>query len=194
MVFSPAGYATRNPVNIVTPDREVASHCGEVLHIDTLEQCGTHEYEVTNPTWADTRDPSPPLEMTALAAAAPNPSEKAEPPLPESVPDWRNAVNLEHIGDPEMRIRIMIMLDKHANMWDGSLGEIKATSNRLALEPGARPHREMPRRTGHGMRKRIAEEIRKMLHAGVMEPGTGEWAWPVVLVSKKDGSLGFCVD
>ena len=147
-----------------------------------------------NPTWADTRNPSPALEVTALAAAAPYPSEKAEPPLTEAVPNWRNAVNLEHAGDPELRNRIMNMLDKHSNMWDGSLDEIKATSHRLALEPGASPHREMPRRTGPGMRKRIAEEIQKMLHAGVIEPATSEWASPVVLVSKKDGSLRFCVD
>ena len=87
-------YATRDPINNVTPDREVATHCGEVIHIDTLEQCGNHECEIPNPTWADTRNPSPPPEVTALAAAAPYPSEKAKPPLPEAVPDWRNAVNL----------------------------------------------------------------------------------------------------
>ena len=98
------GYAARNPVNIVIPDREVATHCGEVLHIDTLKQCGTHEHEIQNPTWADTRNPSPPLEVTALAPAAPYSCEKAEPPLPEAVPDWRNTVNLEHVGDPKMRI------------------------------------------------------------------------------------------
>ena len=51
------GYGTQNPINIVTPDREVATHCGEVLHIDTLEQCGPHEYEIPNPTWPDTRGP-----------------------------------------------------------------------------------------------------------------------------------------
>ena len=79
-----------------------------------------------------------------------------------------------------MRNRIMNMLYKHSNMWDGSLGEIKATIHRLALEPGARPHREMPRRTGPGMRKRIADEIQKMLHAGVIEPATSIWASPLV--------------
>ena len=84
--------------------------------MDTLEQFGTHEYEIPNPTWADTRNPSPPLEVTALAAAAPYPSEKAEPPLPEAVPDSEKAVNLEHVGDPETRNRIMNMLEKLANM------------------------------------------------------------------------------
>ena len=188
------GYATRNPFNILTRYWEVAAHCGEVLHINNLEQRETDEYEIPNTTWADTTNPSPPREVTALAAAAPYPSEKAERPLPEAVPGWPNAVNLEHVGDPEMRNRITNMLDKHANMWYGSLGEIKAISHRLPLEPGARPHCDMPQRTGPGTRKRIAEEILKMLHAGVIETATSEWGSPVVLVSKKDGSLRFCVD
>ena len=33
-----------------------------------------------------------------------------------------------------------------------------------------------------------------MVHAGVIEPASCEWASPVVLVGKKNGSLRFCVD
>ena len=44
--------------------------------------------------------------------------------------------------------------------------------------------------------KRVAveAEITRMLQMGVIEPARGEWASPIILVPKKDGSIRFCVD
>ena len=57
-------------------------------------------------------------------------------------------------------------------MWDGSLGEIKATDNWLTLKPGAKPHREMTRWIGPGLCARIEEEIQKIVHAEFIQPAT----------------------
>ena len=33
------------------------------------------------------------------------------------LPDWRTTVNLDHIGDADLRKRVIEMLETHQNMW-----------------------------------------------------------------------------
>ena len=79
-------------------------------------------------------------------------------------------------------------------MWDGTLGEIKATEHRIELIPGTTPIRQVPYRAGHASRHVIQEQVDEMLQKGVIEPARSEWASPVVIVPKADCGLRFCVD
>lgn len=79
-------------------------------------------------------------------------------------------------------------------MWSGTLGTIKATQHRIDLTPGANPVYQPPYRAGPAARVTEKTEVQRMLQAGVIEPSMAEWASPVVLVPKPDGSKRFCID
>ena len=57
-----------------------------------------------------------------------------------------------------------------------------------------KPIHQAPFRTSSKERKIIEEETNKMLSQGIIERSSSPWASPVVLVTKKDGSVRFCVD
>ena len=102
-------------------------------------------------------------------------------------------MSLGHLEEDE-RQRMLAMFTRHQSMWDGHLGTFTATSHRIELVPDARPVHCHPYRAGPRARQAETAEVEKMLREGVIEPATTEWASPVVLVPKPDGSLRFCVD
>jgi len=85
-------------------------------------------------------------------------------------------------------------LKKHAPLWGGNLGLIRGVEHRIRLKPGAVPVRQHPYKAGPLAREREKAEVDRMRSMGVIEPSTGEWASPVVMVPKPDGSVRFCID
>src|SRR6266498_1682971 len=64
--------------------------------------------------------------------------------------------------------------------------EIKVTKNPIKSRPY--PVKDNKRE------KWMKEEIERMLKEGIIKKSKSPWTSPVVLVSKKDGSIRFCVD
>ena len=56
------------------------------------------------------------------------------------------------------------------------------------------PVKVPPRRMSHFNRQVITEQVAQMLADGIIQPSSGPWAFPVVIVRKKDGTHRFCVD
>ena len=109
-------------------------------------------------------------------------------------PDWRSKIDLSHLTDAKLRKRVMDLLEKHAPVFEGRLGKIKATVHRINLKPGSKPFRMQPYRAGPDKREKIREQIEYQLAAGVIEPAQSEWSSPVLLAPKKDGTQRFCID
>jgi Reverse transcriptase (RNA-dependent DNA polymerase) len=122
---------------------------------------------------------------------------KNPPPLPDRPGIegelWREDVNLTHLL-PHEREKVFRVLGKHRSMWDGHLGHVHSTSHRIDLVPGAKPIHAQPYRAGPRAREAESAEGQRMLKARVIEPANSDWASPVVLLPKPDGSMRFCID
>ncbi len=112
-------------------------------------------------------------------------NEKKDDPLDD--------LKAEHLSAAD-RDRLLALLAKYPKLYDGTMGGITVTQHAIDLVPVAKACHTMPYRTGQEAREIIKFEVDRMLKMKVIEPAQSEWASPVVLVPKADGSRRFCVD
>jgi len=119
-------------------------------------------------------------------------------PSPTSAPDATDPVEEPHVHSSNvlegLRPQVLALLEKHRALWSGHLGSIKATERLIELKPGYKPVRLNPHRMGPRTRELIKAQVDRMLKLEVIEPSQSEWASPVVLTPKPDGSPRFCID
>jgi len=86
------------------------------------------------------------------------------------------------------------LLEEYRTLWAGQLGKVDVTPHRIEVTSGARPRRAQPYRVSHASREGIAKEVQRQRGLGLIKPSSAEWAFPVVLVPKPDGTMRFRVD
>ena len=64
----------------------------------------------------------------------------------------------------------------------------------LELKPDVRPHRHAPSRLGPEGQKIVDQHVDEMESRNIIRKSNSAWGSRVVLVTKKDGSIRFCVD
>ena len=102
-------------------------------------------------------------------------------------------VDLDHLPR-KLRRKVRKMLRTYEDMWNGQLGTVKVTKHRIETQENEKPVFSQPYRAGPEARKVVKESVKEMLDKNVIEAARTEWASPVVLVPKPDGTLRFCVD
>lgn len=98
--------------------------------------------------------------------------------------------------DDEKRSKLAAHLRKNKDVFAPSLappGASKHIPHRIDTQ-GHAPIKCTPIRTSRAEMFIEKEEVGKMHKAGVVRPSFSPWAFPVVLVRKKDGTTRFCVD
>ncbi|XP_048002638.1 uncharacterized protein LOC125239165 [Leguminivora glycinivorella] len=103
------------------------------------------------------------------------------------------------IGDKvadEHRHRLVQLLNKYKHCFASSLGELGCTNvTQMTIELNdQRPIASRPYRLSHHEREQVRRMVDEMLAAGIIRESVSEYASPIILVRKPDGSLRMCID
>ena len=100
------------------------------------------------------------------------------------------------IKDQDQHTKLENMLKKHSDVFAKSGDPLGRTDKVLhTIDTGDAEAFKIPYRRLPLAKKRVAEiEIEKMLGDHVIVPSTSPWSSPVCMVTKKDGTIRFCID
>ncbi|CAG9132567.1 unnamed protein product [Plutella xylostella] len=92
--------------------------------------------------------------------------------------------------------RLFLILKKYRHCFTSSLNNLGCTDMaEMTIELNSqRPVFYRPYRLSHYEREKVRTMVGDMLDAGIVRESTSEYASPIILVRKKDGSLRMCVD
>lgn len=104
-----------------------------------------------------------------------------------------------HVGEGvpvNVRRTLMDMLRNYQHCYASSLKDLGCTSvTEISIELNSqRPVVYRPYRLSHHEREKVRSMVGDMLDAGVIRESVSDYASPIILVRKKDGSSRLCVD
>jgi len=144
------------------------------FHVNMLRQW--HEPEDTTLLTVDAGDEQQDQEDVIIW----NDTEEGEPAISQQI-------------TPDQCRELRLLMKKYSDVFDNKPGSTTLAEHRI--ETGsAKPVRQPPYRLPQAYRETVQKDLQAMEENGIIEPSNSEWASPIVLVPKKDGTIRMCVD
>jgi len=190
-----------------TPRSLYLTNIGDVpVHLTKMYVVGTATaYSGPLPVVADEEEPRVVLTMRGDTRGKPENEVKSghqaeegiyggqPPPHPPDRTYPKPEVHWEGVPDT-LRGSVDDLLEEYKVLWPGKLGKVYVTPHRIEVTTGARPRRSRPYRESHASRDIIAKKVQRQRDLGVIKTSSADWAFPMVLVPKPDGTMRFCED
>ncbi|XP_058876949.1 uncharacterized protein LOC131731694 [Acipenser ruthenus] len=108
------------------------------------------------------------------------------------VPQRHSICKGEHLNNQQQK-ELNKLLSDNSDVFSEEPGITHLGQHQITTEPGVKVcqrHTRVPA----AKRVTMKEEVRKMLELGVIRESFSDWCSPVVMVTKPDGSIRFCID
>ncbi|XP_024136818.1 uncharacterized protein LOC112151925 [Oryzias melastigma] len=158
----------------------------EVYHPEKKRDKQTYHVNLLK-EWKDGANPLP--EKVLMVRNVKAEEEMDSDPEPLTQP---TSPSLSHLS-PEKTTQLLNSFYKVPSLFSAQPGRTTLVEHTIRLKNG-QPIRQRPYRVPQRLVGQLNDEVKKMLELGVIEPSNSEWCSPVVIVSKKDGSLRICID
>ena len=130
-------------------------------------------------------------QLVSLAGEVPEEGSDADLPLWNDSLDGTLTVG-EQLTE-QQKAELQSLLTEFEDVLQPKPGQISLAEHHIRTND-AKPVKLPPYRLPHAYREQVRKELDEMLDSGIIEKSTSEWASPIVLVKKKDGTLRMCVD
>ncbi|KII60221.1 Retrovirus-related Pol polyprotein from transposon 17.6 [Thelohanellus kitauei] len=110
--------------------------------------------------------------------------------------DLNNLFSCNQVIQAQRDPRLKTLLAKYRELFDESrLGECKNIKAKLYMKEGAVPKFSKARNIPFALREKTKAELDRLVERGVLTKiDASDWAFPIVIVPKPDGSIRICAD
>jgi len=108
-----------------------------------------------------------------------------------------NQVKVSQTLTPAQKKRVKELLEEFSDVFKTKASiatRTDAAMHRIRLKEGSKPHFATPHHHAPKVLKDLKDLLDKLLAEGMISPGEGPWAAPVVMVRKPCGSWRMCID
>ena len=201
-----------NPTNqdiILEADTPVA-FCSSVAEIATradesftsIYQCWLDEFSRDSSAHAQNTQSYPaytakPAQSTSGCPSNSETTPPAQETFHDDLPDYLQPILQNCAIKHDMLDEAVDLINEYEDVFvgpDGVLGRTTSCEGHRIDTGDTRPIRQRVRRVPPKRREIIETYLQDLLKQGCIQPSSSDWATPVVIVNKKDGSPRFCID